>query len=396
MPAAPSVHAPDEVAVLGPGGRHPGSGELADLVVFSHLRWPWVWQRPQHLVSRIGAARRVWFVEEPWPSDVSEPELRTEEHGGVTRIWLAMPDEGRHVGFEDGVLTAYADGLPEVLGRCEDVVAWLYSPLALELATSLDPQVLVYDVMDDLSSFLDAPRQLVMRHRQALQRADVVTAGGRTLHQGVLPHRPDAHLFPSGVEPEHYERARDLRVERGRPVAGYVGVIDERLDLDLIAGIAAALPEWDLHMVGPVAKIDEADLPKAPNLHYVGPRPYDQLPDVMGGFDVALMPFALNEATRSISPTKTLEYLAAGLPVVSTRVGDVVTAFGAVVDLQDDGEGFAAACREVLHHDLSERDRKLRPLLFANHWDTIASRMASLVAEAVASTGPVTETEVPA
>ena len=386
MPAAQSVHAQDG----------PGPSELSDLVVFSHLRWPWVWQRPQHLISRIGAGRPVWFVEEPWPCDVPEPELRTEEHGGVTRVWLAIPDEGRDVGFEDGVLGAYAEGLPEVLGGCEDAVAWLYSPLALELATTLEPQVLVYDVMDDLSSFLDAPRQLVVRHRQALQRADVVTAGGRTLHQGVLRHRPDAHLFPSGVEPEHYERAREIRVERARPVAGYVGVIDERLDLDLVAGIAAGLPGWDLHMVGPVTKIDEADLPTAPNLHYLGPRPYDQLPEVMGGFDVALMPFALNEATRSISPTKTLEYLAAGLPVVSTRVPDVVTAFGTLVDLQDDREGFASACREVLHHDLSDRDRKLRPLLDANHWDTIASEMASLVAEAVAPARPLAEVEVPA
>jgi glycosyltransferase involved in cell wall biosynthesis len=132
-------------------------------------------------------------------------------------------------------------------------------------------------------------------------------------------------------------------------------------------------------MVGPVTKIDAADLPSAPNLHYLGARPYEQLPEVMGGFDVALMPFALNDATRSISPTKTLEYLAAGLPVVSTRIADVVTDFGAVVDLQDDGAGFAAACRRVLHHDLTERDRKLRPLLFANHWDTIAAEMASLV-----------------
>ena len=386
MPAAQSVHAQDG----------PGPSELSDLVVFSHLRWPWVWQRPQHLISRIGAGRPVWFVEEPWPCDVPEPELRTEEHGGVTRVWLAIPDEGRDVGFEDGVLGAYAEGLPEVLGGCEDAVAWLYSPLALELATSLDPEVLVYDVMDDLSSFRDAPRHLVMRHRQALHRADVVTAGGRTLHQGVLPHRPDAHLFPSGVEPEHYERARGLRGERDRPVAGYVGVIDERLDLDLVAGLADALPEWDLHMVGPVTKIDEADLPTARNLRYLGPRPYDELPEVMGGFDVALMPFALNEATRSISPTKTLEYLAAGLPVVSTRVGDVVTAFGAVVDLQDDGEGFASACREVLHHDLSDRDRKLRPLLFAHHWDTIASEMGALIAEAVAPIGTTAEAEVSA
>ena len=358
-----------------------------ELVVFSHLRWDWVWQRPQHLVSRVGRGGRTWFVEEPFPCDVAEPCLHVEEHdGGVTRVWLDVPDEGRHVPFEEEHLARYAESLPRLLERADERVVWLYSPLPLHVATALEPDVLVYDVMDDLASFLRAPAQLVMRHRQALARADVVLAGGRTLHQGVLHQRPDAHLFSSGVEPEHYAAARRHRRDKERPVAGYVGVIDERLDLDLVAALAAALPEWDLQMVGPRAKIELADLPRAPNLHYLGPQPYERLPQVMGRFDVALMPFALNEATRSISPTKTLEYLAAGLPVVSTRVADVVTDFGTVVDLQDDAAGFADACRRVLSHDLSERDRKLRPLLLANHWDTIAAEMSRLVSLAVGRT----------
>lgn len=370
-----------------------------DLVVFSHLRWTWVWQRPQHLVSRLGAERRVWFVEEPSPCDVSRPRLRTEDHaGGITRVLLDVPDvpdPGRHVGFEDEHLAAYAEGLPDLLGPSGDRVVWLYSPLPLDVAAELEPDVMVYDVMDDLASFRKAPQELVLRHRRALRRANVVFAGGRTLHDGVRQHRPDAHLFPSGVEPEHYALARAHRGVRTRPVAGYVGVIDERLDLDLLAGLAAELSDWDIVVVGPTAKIEPADLPSAPNLHYPGARPYDRLPEVMGGFDVALMPFALNEATRSISPTKTLEYLAAGLPVVSTRIADVVADFGGVVDLQDDAAGFADACRRVLHHDLTERDRKLRPILFANHWDTVAARMAEIVA-AVSATASTTEEEVSA
>ena len=357
-----------------------------DLVVFSHLRWTWVWQRPQHLVSRVGSGRRTWFVEEPLPCEVSEPVLRQEDHpGGVTRVWLDVPDEGRHVGFEEGPLAAYAAHLPGVLGPGTDRVVWLYSPLPLHVATALEPTALVYDVMDDLNSFLRAPEHLVTRHRQALARADVVFAGGRTLHQGVLQRRPDAHLFPSGVEPEHYAVARRHRRRHERPVAGYVGVIDERLDLDLVAGLAEALPDWDVRMVGPIAKIQPDDLPSAPNLHYPGPQPYDRLPAVMGGFDVALMPFARNEATRAISPTKTLEYLAAGLPVVSTRVADVVACYGTVVELQDDAAGFAGACRRVLHHDLSARDARLRPILEANRWETIAGAMLRLIDATVAS-----------
>jgi glycosyltransferase involved in cell wall biosynthesis len=350
-----------------------------DLVVFSHLRWTGVWQRPQHLISRIGRGRRTWFVEEPWPCAVDRPVLRTEDAGPVIRVWLDVPEEGLHVHFDDPALEVYARELPALLGRSRDRIVWLYTPLPIDIASSLEPKVVVFDVMDDLSSFREAPEQLVLRHRRALHRADVVFAGGRTLHRRVLAQRPDAHLFPSGVEPEHYERARAHRTPRARPVAGYVGVLDERVDLELVAGLAAGLPDWDIRMVGPVAKIDPTLLPAAPNLHYLGPRPYDRLPEVMGDFDVALMPFALNDATRSISPTKTLEYLAAGLPVVSTRIADVVADFGSVVDLQDDAAGFAAACRRVLAHDVSDRDRKLRPVLFANHWDEIARRMGTIV-----------------
>jgi glycosyltransferase involved in cell wall biosynthesis len=209
-----------------------------------------------------------------------------------------------------------------------------------------------------------------------LAEADVVFTGGRSIHAGIAG-RTDApvHLFPSGVEPEHYAAARAHRAGRERPVAGYVGVVDERIDLELLAGLAERLPDWDVKMVGPVFKIDEADLPRAANLHYPGMQPYDALPEVMGGFDVALMPFALNEATRSISPTKTLEYLAAGLPVVSTRVPDVVAGYRGVVDLQDDADGFADACRRVLRDGIDARDAKVRPLLRLHHWDTIAARM---------------------
>jgi glycosyltransferase involved in cell wall biosynthesis len=349
----------------------------SDLIVLSHLRWVWVWQRPQHLISRIGRGRKVWFVEEPGPGEGPEPVLCTEEAGPVTRVWLELPDyPDHHVSFEDDLASAYAELLPDLVGQSDDRIAWLYTPLALDAARAVEPSVLVYDVMDDLASFKDAPRELVLRQRQALREADVVFTGGRSLHRGIVEQRPnDTFLFPSGVEPEHYEKARDFRVENERPVAGYVGVIDERLDLELVAGLAAELPDWEIRMVGPVAKIEEADLPKADNITYPGPQPYDRLPEVMAGFDVALMPFALNDATKSISPTKTLEYLAAGLPVVSTRIADVVTDYSTVVDLQADAAGFADACRRVRLHDLSDRDRKLRPLLYKHHWDNIATRM---------------------
>jgi glycosyltransferase involved in cell wall biosynthesis len=354
----------------------------SDLVVLSHLRWTFVWQRPQHLVSRLAKERRTWFVEEPVASDVASPRLRTENHGAVTRVWLEVPADGHvHVGFDHPCSATYADGVIELLGGRSPDATWLYTPMALEIAAALRPATLVYDVMDDLASFRGAPAELRLRHLQALRQADVVFTGGRSLHRGVVAHRPHrTHLFPSGVEPEHFAPARARRpANRATPVAGYVGVIDERLDLGLVADLAAALPDWEIRMVGPVVKIDPDSLPQAPNLVYPGPQAYELLPDVMAGFDVALMPFALNEATRSISPTKTLEYFAAGLPVVSTRVPDVVADHRAVVDLEDDGAGFARACRAAKRRDRRARTAEVDAVLRRQTWDSIATRMSEII-----------------
>jgi glycosyltransferase involved in cell wall biosynthesis len=365
--------------------------EPPDLVVLSHLRWPWVWQRPHHLVSRLARRRadagaRTFFVEEPTTGDVAQPRLEHEERDGVTRVWLVVPpsDKAAEVhGFDAGGGERYGEVLAALLaehGRPPAPDVWVYTPAALDIALELQPGRMVYDVMDDLASFRDAPEGLVLRQRRVLAQADVVFAGGRSLHRSVLAQgRADAHLFPSGVETAHYERSRALRAPHPRPVAGYVGVIDERLDLPLLTELAERLPDWTIRIVGPVVKIDPASLPQAANLEYPGLTAYERLPEVMAGFDVALMPFALNEATRSISPTKTLEYLAAGLPVVSTRVPDVVADYTGVVHLADDGASFAAACRHVVQHRAEERDRRLRPLQARHEWDAIADRMAQLL-----------------
>lgn len=362
-----------------------------ELVVLSHLRWVFVWQRPQHLISRLAANYdRTWFIEEPAHGNVFEPRLRVEEHQHVTRVWLEVPNGTKLDGFDAAASEAYiahlADLLPDAADPDADIdrTVWLYTPMALDVARALNPAQVVYDVMDDLAAFKNAPQGLILRQRKTLREADVVFTGGRSLHRGVVEHRPaGTHCFPSGVEPEHYEPAILQRLREKAPgdppVAGYVGVIDERIDLDLIARMALELPDWLISVVGPVAKIDPADLPQAPNIVYPGPRQYAELPHVMSGFDVALMPFALNEATCSISPTKTLEYLAAGLPVVSTGVPDVVTDYSGIVDIRDDAAGFAEACRAALAECRDARAERCQPVLREQHWDTIASRMASLI-----------------
>jgi glycosyltransferase involved in cell wall biosynthesis len=384
------------------------AAKAPDLVVLSHLRWHWVWQRPQQIVSRLAkhpsrAGGRTWFVEEPDIGDVSSPEIRQESVDGLTRVWLVIPTvDGKHEvpGFDHPRATEYGDLLADLIstggsGTPPDV--WLYTPMALDLVQRLEPNRLVYDVMDDLASFNDAPQGLVLRQRRLLSQADVVFTGGPSLDRSVRRQRPDGvHLFRSGVEIAHYRKSRALRRPHDRPVAGYVGVLDERLDLLLLHDLANQLPEWTLRLVGPVAKIDDARLPRATNVEYLGLTPYEELPGVMAGFDVALMPFALNQATRSISPTKTLEYFAAGLPVVSTRVPDVVADYKDVVHLADDGQGFAAACMEVVQHDAGSRDRRTGPLQARQEWDSIAAGMAELLDRVRTGEEVVAQNEEPA
>jgi glycosyltransferase involved in cell wall biosynthesis/beta-glucosidase/6-phospho-beta-glucosidase/beta-galactosidase len=369
---------------------------LPDLVVLSHLRWVWVWQRPQHLVSRFAALRArygagTWFVEEPVSADVTEPRLCTEARDDVIRVWLEVPRRDgldEPVGFDAAGQHGYGSLLAAHLaaaGRSRPDVL-LYTPMALDIAEELAPRRLFYDVMDDLASFQGAPPGLVLRQRRALSEASVVFAGGRSLYRSVCQYRKrPSYLFPSGVETAHYAGSRQLRKPQERRIAGYVGVIDERIDLQLLADLAAQLPDWTIRVVGPVTKIDAADLPQAPNLEYPGMARYEDLPAVMATFDVALMPFAINAATRSISPTKTLEYLAAGLPVVSTRVPDVVADYQNIVHLADDAAEFASACRQVVKHSRVERDERLGAISHRHEWDTIATSMAALMSSPAAT-----------
>jgi glycosyltransferase involved in cell wall biosynthesis len=364
-----------------------------DLIVISHLRWTWVWQRPQHLVARFAPSRTaagasVWFVEEPLQDDVAEPVIRwADGGGGVTRVWLTVPgdpSEEIHIGFDAPAAAAYStllreflSGQPAANGRPDVLV---YTPMAYDLATDLNPGRLAYDVMDDLASFRYASEGLRLRQRRLLTDADVVFAGGRSLHASVSAYRKQrCYLYPSGVDTAHYASSMRLRRPHTHPVAGYVGVLDERLDLELIADLARMLPAWTIRMVGPVLKIPRSSLPQAPNLEYPGQVAYQELPAVMAGFDVALMPFALNEATRSISPTKTPEYLAAGLPVVSTRVPDVVADYGDVVALAEDAAGFAAACRVALREASADRQRRFSAISGRQEWDRIAAEIHGLI-----------------
>ncbi len=360
-----------------------------DIVCLSHLRWGFVFQRPHHLLTRFGRERRVFFVEEP-KFDADAPRL--EVHHVAAGVEVAVPHlpPGTSDGDAEAEQRRLLDDLLEARG-CARFVLWYYSPMAVAWTRHLRPIATVYDCMDELSAFADAPRTLADREGELLDSADLVFTGGMSLFEAKDGLHPHVHAFPSGVDVPHFARARDPGEEPSdqravpHPRVGFFGVIDERLDIDLLARAASLRPDLHLVMLGPVAKIDPASLPRAANLHYLGAKSYEELPDYVRGWEVAMLPFAMNEATRFISPTKTPEYLAAGRPVVSTPVRDVVQPYGErdLVEIASDAEAFVAAIDRARARDLDALRRDADAVLATMSWDTTWTRMRDLILAAI-------------
>jgi glycosyltransferase involved in cell wall biosynthesis len=357
------------------------------LVVFSHLRWDFVYQRPQHVMSRLAAYRPVLFVEEPI---VSAGKLALEVEAVAPGVRVArpvVPVEG--TSFGPAQETALTSLLRARLAADEwkRVVAWLYTPMAVRFAKSLHPEAIIYDCMDDLSGFLGAPEDLLSKDRELLAAADAVMTGGPSLWKLKSERHAYVHCFPSSVDVEHFRTASDIEEPQdqariARPRLGYCGVIDERMDLDIIAAMSSAHPEWQIVMVGPVVKIDPATLPQAPNIHYLGRKDYSELPAHLAGWDVALIPFARNSATKYVSPTKILEYMAADRVIVSTPITDVAEPYGDIVFLGETPEEFVRACEAALAcSDIEQATRRARArrVLSRTSWDDTARRMDEII-----------------
>lgn len=375
---------------------------LPVLMVFSHLRWGFVYQRPQHLLTRLAGRWRVLFVEEPVQAD---GPARLEVRAVGPQLSVLVPHTPVAApGFHDDQLAPLSTLLAEHLSA-EDLlvdVAWLYTPMALPLVEPLQASCLVYDCMDELTAFKDAPRQLRQRESALMKMAALVFTGGPSLYEAKRGLHPQVVCLPSAVDAAHYSPANLVagsasqreadRLQGGlpHPRLGYFGVIDERLDIGLIAQVADAHPDWSIVMAGPVVKISEQSLPQRPNIHWLGMQPYGRLPYLLAGWDLALMPFAMNESTRFISPTKTLEYMAGERPVVSTPVRDVISLYGSAVEVAQGGAAFIAACETVLAESAAARcERSIAMLrLVATHsWqhsaDQVHMRVAGELAKAL-------------
>jgi len=326
------------------------------LVCLSHLRWGFVYQRPQHVMSRLAKDYDVIFFEEPVVAGDEPPRLEASSPADGIQVLVPRLPEGMSA---QAINEAQRQLLDERLAQRlpGDLLLWYFTPMSLAFTDHLHAQVTVFDCMDELSAFLGAPAQLVDMERLLMDKADVVFTGGVSLWEVKQRQHGNAHPVPSSVDIAHFAQARDTVAEPAdqaaiaRPRLGFFGVIDERFDIELVDELAALRPDWQIVLVGPVVKIDPQTLPRRPNIHYLGARQYAELPAYLSGWDVALMPFALNASTRFISPTKTPEYLAGGCPVVSTPIRDVVNGYGSsgAVFIADTPQAFVSAIEGALH-----------------------------------------------
>jgi glycosyltransferase involved in cell wall biosynthesis len=366
------------------------TGEF-DIICLSHLRWDFVYQRPQHLLSRFTKNGRVFFFEEPVFSD--EPtylDISDKEDN----LFVLVPHIS-HVDRENYDLTQIQKTMLDKVieaKNIEDFILWFYTPMAIDLVEDLRPKATIFDCMDELSAFKFAPPELIENEKRLLEKADLVFTGGNSLYEAKKDKHPKVFAFPSSIDVGHFAKGRSITEEPDdqkmipHPKLGFCGVIDERMNLDLVAEMANLRPEWQFVMIGPVVKISQEDLPRRENIHYLGGKDYKDLPAYLSGWDIAMMPFAINDSTRFISPTKTPEYLAAGKPVISTPIRDVVHPYfdRGLVEIAENAEEFIAAGEKILQKEdsagwLKEVDQFLSQI----SWDKTWAQMNDLIIEII-------------
>lgn len=373
--------------------RRPGAGPMIpDLVCFSHLRWDFVYQRPQHLLTRCARDRRVFFVEEPIFGNGSIRLDVQERDGGVIVVVPHLPEGLRSEIAITAVLKEMTRRLFLEQG-IREYVFWYYTPMALAFTRDFSPIASIYDCMDELSAFKGAHSRLVDFEQELFNRVDLVFTGGQSLYEAKRSQHHAVHAFPSSIDASHFGKARvsegDPSDQIGipNPRLGFFGVIDERFDIQLLDAVARKRPDWHFVIIGPVVKIDPDTLPHHSNVHYLGGKKYEELPGYLAGWDIALLLFARNESTRFISPTKTPEYLSAGKPVISTSIRDVVRPYGDqnLVRIADSPEEFIEAAEYYMTRgdDNGEWLGRVDAFLEGMSWDKTWAQMSELIDHAV-------------
>ena len=360
------------------------------LIALSHLRWDFVFQRPQHLLTRAAATYDVIVVEEPVFTDAATPGVIVlDRDHGIRVVQPTLPHGTPTAAAVDHQRTVLDDLISHFRGS---LTLWFYTPMALPFARHVEPDLIVFDKMDELAAFAGAPPLLKALEAEMLERADIVFTGGAAMYKAAAQRHGNIHCFPTSSDTAHFGAARAGlpdpadQATIAHPRIGFFGVVDERMDVALVGEVARLRPDWQIVMIGPTAKIDPADLPRAANLHWLGGKSYAELPAYLANWDIGFMPFAINDATKYISPTKTPEFLAAGLPVVSTAITDVVTPYGdlGLVEIASTAAETVAAIDRLLARPKTEWLARVDAQLAQGSWDQVWADMAALMAAATA------------
>lgn len=354
------------------------------LLCFSHLSWNFVYQRPQHLLTRFSKHYQVFYFEEPKIGDSDQYIVNVQDGVYIVELIVTRNDENTNAKIQNLIVQLLEEY------DIRQYLTWYYTPMALQFTNELNPETVIFDSMDELSAFRFAPPQLLELEDELFKKADVVFTGGNSLYQAKKNRHHNIHAMPSSIDKEHFGKARSVQndpedqMSIGYPRLGFFGVVDERFDIELLREVSAQRPDWQFVIIGPVVKINPDDLPQASNIHYLGPKTYTELPLYIAHWDIALILFALNESTEFISPTKTPEYLAAGKPVISTAIKDVVHPYGVagLVEIVDDADSFILAAEKMLAE--TEKDHWLRTVdhfLENDSWDHTFNKMNALINE---------------
>jgi glycosyltransferase involved in cell wall biosynthesis len=364
-----------------------------DLVCFSHLRWGFVFQRPNHLLSRFSRHQRVFFIEEPVFQD-EDDKLHIENYND--NLYVVTPHIRSGLS-EQEVLVRQQKFITNLITnmKINRFFSWYYTPMALPFTDHLNPELVIYDCMDELSAFKFAPPQLTQLEKDLFRKADVVFTGGHSIYESKKNQHHNIHPFPSSIDKHHFGSARSFKNDPEdqkdipHPRFGFFGVVDERFDIELLDNVARERPDWHFIILGPIVKIDPATLPHYANVHYLGGKKYEELPAYISGWDIATIPFAMNESTRFISPTKTPEYLAAGKPVISTPIKDVASPYGdskLVYIVQNAKEFIRAAEKEMDKKRKAAWLKKVDEFLLYNSWDRTWGQMVRTIEETLLQT----------
>ncbi len=379
---------------------------LETIVAFSPLRWNGSVHRMQHILSRLAVKRRVIYIEEPVSAAASAPHWQLSSPAPNVLVCRPhLPGPGPAYGPEQ--LPAWQPLLRKLRESyiINDLVAWVSTPLAAPLLNELGPDVIIYDCIDEISSPRACTAQWNDSETKLLSRADVVFTSGLSLYRAIRSRHANVHYFPSSVDAAHFRQARgthqrllnhplfsrpgepEVQAELPHPRLGFYGVLDQRVDFALIDAVARTRPDWQLVLIGPVES-NPRSLPRQPNLHYLGPRPYNQLPGYFSGWDVALLPFVVNETTRYLNPATALEYMAAERLIVSTRIADVVEPYCDIVYVGHSPNTFIVGCEQALNASPAERAERLRlmrEVLMDTSWQHTARAMEHVMMDLLAA-----------